>query len=96
MSKGYDSACYDLAIHFLYDDYRESLHAEKACIDELAQQIQNAVEGFLSTHECKAKPVFDGGRHYLPDVRSDIPRPVCVCSSSDLDRTPCAVHGKAV
>lgn len=40
-------------------------------------------------------PVFDGGKHYLPDVRSDIPRPVCLCTSDDLDRTPCPVHGKA-
>lgn len=38
-------------------------------------------------------PVFDGGKHYLPDVRSDAPRPVCHCSD-ELDRTPCPVHGK--
>ena len=91
MSKGYDSKCFDLATHFLDDDECGRCgisHPHRdACNDELAQLIQNTIEGFLSTHECR-KP-------YLPDVRTDVPRPVCRCSSDEFDRTPCPVHGKA-
>jgi len=95
MSKGYDSACFDLAVHFLDGDECKRCgisHPHRdACNDELAQLIQNTVEGFLSTHECRKAydaPVFDGGKHYLPDVRSDVPRPT--------DRTPCPVHDRTV
>ena len=102
MSKGYDSKCFDLATHFLDDDECGRCgisHPHRdACNDELAQLIQNTIEGFISTHECRNSdaPVFDGGKHYLPDVRTDVPRTVCRCTSDDLDRTPCPVHGKAV
>lgn len=96
MARLYDPACYDLAVHFLCDDHAEE--SDRACLDELSQLIQNTIEGFLSTHECRNAydaPVFDGGKHYLPDVRSDVPRPVCVCSSDEFARVPCPVHGRS-
>lgn len=95
MRKGYDSKCYDLAEHFLCETHE----GDMPCLEELAQLIQNTVEGWLSTHECRKAydaPVFDGGKHYLPDVRSDVPRPACTCTSDNFARPACAVHGKAV
>ena len=81
MGKGYDSACYDLATHFLDDDECGRCgisHPHRdACNDELAQLIQNTIEGFLSTHECRKAPA------------------VCACTSDEFDRTPCPVHGRS-
>lgn len=57
MARLYDPACYDLAVHFLCDDHAEE--SDRACLDELSQLIQNTIEGFLSTHECRqAVPLF--------------------------------------
>ena len=49
MSKGYDSKCYDLAEAFVDDTNRcDGTHYTPADIDELAQEIQGAIESWFS------------------------------------------------
>lgn len=57
----------------------------------------------VSNHRCPCgRPLDEDGNCYRcdragfdPDT-SEADEEACLCTSDDLDRTPCAVHGKAV